>query len=117
MDPWWTDQAAGWIGGGLGGLIGLLGAGFGVAAGLLAPRGKGRPIVKALGVAMLALGGASLITGVVALFAAQPYHVYYPLLLIGFIGVLVAGINLPIVLVRYRQAEARRLGAEELRRT
>ncbi len=114
---WWTPQEAGWIGGGLGGVIGVLGAGLGVAAGLLVNKGKGKPLILALLALMLAVGVASLLAGLIALTARQPYHVSYPLLLIGGISTLVAGINAPVILARYRQADARRLDAEQLRRS
>lgn len=114
---WWTPSEAGWIGGGLGGLIGILGACFGVAAGLLVNRGKGKPIVLGLMSLMLIVGLASAIAGITAVLSGQPYHVCYPLLLIGGIGTLVAGINAPVILIRYRQAEARKLEAQQLRRS
>ncbi len=117
MDPWWTQQTAGLIGGALGGGIGLLGAGLGVIAGYGAPKGKGKPAVLAILGAMLGLGALALVAGVAGVFLGQPYHVYYPLLLIGGIGSLVGGINAPIILRRYQQAEARKLDAEELRRS
>lgn len=117
MDPWWTVQQAGWIGGSLGATLGLLGGAFGMTAGFLAPKGKGKVAVLSLIGVILGLGVLSLVAGIVALIASQPYHVYYPLLLIGGIGSIVAGVNLPVILARYRQAEARRLDAAELRRT
>jgi len=48
---------------------------------------------------------------------AQPYAVWYPLLLAGCLDVMVFSILLPIILRGYRQAEARQLEAEELRRS
>lgn len=116
MDPWWTEQTAAWLGAGGGSALGVLGGAFGVTAGLLVPKGKGKPIVVGLGALMIGVGLISLIAGIVALAAAQPYHVFYPLLLIGGIATLVMGINLPVILKRYRQAEARKVSAEELRR-
>ncbi|MEZ6235810.1 MAG: hypothetical protein R3B68_16625 [Phycisphaerales bacterium] len=113
---WWTQQAAGWIGGGVGAGIGLLGGLIGVLGGLCVPKGKAKPLVLALFAIMIGAGAISLIAGVVALIDSQPYHVFYPLLLIGLIACGVGGGNLPFVLKAYRQAEARRMDAEELRR-
>jgi hypothetical protein len=45
----------------------------------------------------------------------QPYHVWYPLVLIGGILTLVMGPLLPVVRLRYRQAEQRKLDAAGLR--
>jgi hypothetical protein len=47
----------------------------------------------------------------------QPYHVWYPLALAGFILTFVCGGLLPVLLLRYRQAEARRMQAQDLRRS
>ncbi len=116
MTEWWSAQVAGMIGGigggGLGSLCGLLGA----LAGWLAPQGKGKALVLGGFGLMILIGVASLCVGIVALTLGQPYHVWYPLCLIGFILSLVPGILLPVIRMRYRQAEARRLEAEQLRR-
>lgn len=116
MTEWWSSQMAGLIGGigggGLGSLCGL----FGALGGWLAPQGKGKPLILGGFIAMVLIGVASLGTGVVALSIGQPYHVWYPLCLIGFILTLVPGLLLPVFHMRYRHAEARRLQAEELRR-
>jgi hypothetical protein len=59
----------------------------------------------------------SLAAGVAAVMLAQPYHVWFPALLIGAILTFVMGPLLPLAVRGYRQAEARRMEAEELRRT
>ena len=57
------------------------------------------------------VGVASLAAGVAALSLAQPYAVYYPLLLIGTITAAL-GLALPRVLVkRYEEFELRRMQA------
>jgi uncharacterized membrane-anchored protein len=65
---------------------------------------------------LVVLGITCLIAGLVAVFAHQPYHVFYPLLLIGAILTFVMGGLLPMVLIRYRQAEARKMDANLLRK-
>jgi len=52
---------------------------------------------------------ASLVVGVVALVTAQPYAVYYPLLLIGIILVVVFGKMRGSLSARYEQLELKRM--------
>lgn len=115
MNAWWTAQQAGLIGGIGGGAIGMAGAMVGSLS-FLVVRGKAKPLMLGLFLAMIALGLCLLGAGVVALIQSQPYHVFYPLLLGGFIATCVFGALLPVILIRYRQADVRRLEAEQLRR-
>ena len=117
MTPWWTSQQAGLIGGIAGSVVGVLGGIAGTLAGTLAPRGKARGFVMGLFVSMLAAGIVTLAVGIVAVAIGQPYAVWYPLVLLGGIMSIVTASILPGVRMRYRQAEARRLEAAELRRT
>jgi hypothetical protein len=117
MDPWWTAQQAGLFGAIGGSAIGVLGALLGTVGGIGAPRGKCKgPVFSLIGIA-LGLGALSLVAGVVAVIAGQPYHVFYPLLLGGGITSVVFGAALPVFQARYRQADMRRLDAESLRRS
>lgn len=116
MEPWWTAQQAGVIGGIGGAAIGMVGAAIGSMSFLIV-RGKGKPVIVGAMVAMIVLGVVLLTAGVIAAVKGQPYHVYYPLLLGGFISACVFGALTPMVITRYRAAEARRLQAEELRRS
>lgn len=116
MEPWWTAQQAGMIGGIGGAAIGMAGAAIGSMSFLIA-RGKGKPVIVGAMVAMVVLGAVLLTAGVVAAIKGQPYHVLYPLLLGGSISIGVFGALTPMVITRYRAAEARRLQAEELRRS
>lgn len=117
MNPWWSSETAVWfgiIGGGVGGpLIGSLGA----AMGILAPRGKCKGFIVGTQSAFAGIGALLLLGGIVAVIAGQPYHVYYPALITGFVAAAVMGGLLPVTLARYRQAEKRKLDAEEFRRT
>lgn len=116
MTPWWDESATTIVivvGAGLGATAGILGA----ASGTLAPRGIGRGPVVTLHSLYVLTGLVSLAAGIVAVVSGQPYRVYYPLLLIGFILSVVMTPLLPILLIRYRQAEHRRLEAEEIRRS
>lgn len=117
MDPWWTAQQAGWFGAIGGSTLGILGGILGTLGGFCAPRGKCKGLVFSLIGIMLSLGAVSLVAGIVAVIAGQPYHVFYPLLLLGGITTFVVGALLPVFMARYRQADMRRLEAEELRRS
>ena len=116
MTPWWSAIEGTWFGAIGGSLVGVIGGTIGTAAGLLAPRGRGRRAVLACYAVLIAAGAAMLAVGLYAVLAGQPYHVWYPLVLIGGIVTLVMSLTLPGVRARYRQAEARRMDAEALRR-
>jgi hypothetical protein len=116
MIPWWTDQEAGLIGGIAGSVVGVLGGILGTVAGLCVPRGKCKGLVYGLASLIVGVGIISLIVGVAALLLGQPYCVYYPLLLIGIVCTLLMGCGIPVIGHRYREAEHRRLDAEEFRR-
>ncbi len=60
--------------------------------------------------------GVALGAGLTALITGQPYGVWYALLLPGAILSVLMVCFTPMVLMRYRQAEHRRLEAEEFRR-
>lgn len=113
---WWTAQQAGIIGGIGGAAIGMVGAAIGSMSFLIV-RGKGKPVIVGVMASMVLLGVVLLVAGVVAAVQGQPKHVYYPLLLGGFIASCVFGTLTPVVVMRYRAAEVRRLQAEELRRS
>jgi MFS family permease len=115
MTEWWTTQTGTLIGALGGGGLGALGGMLGACAGVLAPRGRGRAFVLGSMMAMAALGLVLLIAGIVAVVGGQPHHVYYPLLLIGAVLTLVIGPLIPVVRLRYAQAEQRRLEAQSLR--
>ena len=106
---WWSDRAAGLIGGLGGALIGCLG-------GLIAwfvSRGKARAFVVVVTVLLLCLGTLCALTGVLAVALGQPYAVYFPLLL-G--GVLLLGIFIPALLKyhkRYEDVELRRMASAD----
>ena len=104
------DRAAGLIGGVAGSLVGCLGALIGV----LASRGRAKRFV-ATAIVSLAIGGAlAFAAGVVALSRSQPYAVYYPLLLIGFLAVVIPLGLRPSIRRRYEEIELRRMRARDL---
>lgn len=104
---WWSASLAGRYGGVLGSCLGILGA----AIGILSTMHTTRLLIFALFAVGLAGSGIFLVAGLVGVCMQQPWHVYYPLLLIGIIGVSVLGGNLWNVLHRYRGDELRRIAA------
>jgi hypothetical protein len=113
-DPNTFGMMYGAIGGGVGGTLGGL---LGAAAGYLAPRGKGRGFVLGAMGLFVALGVVQLVLGIIAVSTGQPYGIWYPMLLCGFIMSVVIGCLIPVVRSRYSQAERRRLDAEAIRRS
>lgn len=102
---WFGDRRAGLIGAIGGTVIGLWGA----LIGILASRGKARGFVLGSANALLVVGIASLVGGVAAVATAQPYAVYYPLLLIGIILVVVFGKLRGNLSARYEQLELQKM--------
>lgn len=110
MQDWWTPETAAYIGAygvAIGGtLYGVVGGGIG---GVLAARGMGRSFVLGVHVAALAFGVVMALSAVVALVAGQPYHVWYPLALPGFLFTVLPICLIPVIRSRYASAEQQRL--------
>jgi hypothetical protein len=79
-------------------------------------RGKGKRFMIGLFGFMISLGVCLTIAGVIALIQKQPFHVHSPLFLGALVTLAVFGPMLPVILARYRQAESRRMEAEQFRR-
>ena len=104
---WWGDREGGMLGGALGGFFGVCGA----LVGALAALGRARGAVLAMLSLMIAVGLAALVAGVVAVSMRQPYPVFYPLLLTGFVGTLVPALLSGHIRKRYEELELRRMSA------
>ena len=116
VTPWWTN--GGMVGGIMGSAVGILGGGiYGPLVGVCAPRGIMKGFVMGYHFAMLALGVVLLGTGLVAVSIGQPYAVWYPLVLCGGLMSVLMTMFTPMLRTRYRQAEHRKLEAEEFRRS
>lgn len=115
MTPWWTEQAAGLIGGLMGGGVGVMGGVLGSVIGYCAPRGIARTAVLGLLYACVVVGVGLVIAFAVALFMGQPWYVSGALALPGFILTVVIGTLIPVVRMRYAQAESRRMSAAGIR--
>ena len=107
---WWSNRQAGLIGGIGGSVFGCLGALVGVVGG----RGRARRFVLGLLLAMAGCGAACLAVGIVAAVKSQPYHVYYPLLLLGGLLVVIPLGLLPVMKRRYAQLELRKMSAMDV---
>ena len=106
---WWTDR--GIIGGIGGSLLGVLGA----AIGILCSKGRSRSLVIGTMVTLAVIGAVVLLLGLWALFAGQPYGVYYPLLLTGGLDAVIFGALIRVARRRYAEIELRRMGAADMR--
>jgi hypothetical protein len=114
VTPWWSAQHSIWIGALGGSGVGLLGAILGPAMGILIPKGKGRAFILPSLLVMAILGGCVEVVGIAAVIQRQPYHVWYPLVLLGAICLCVM---LPLYFVakaRYRAIEVNRMEARDL---
>jgi hypothetical protein len=115
-EPWFDPATFGALYGGIvGGGGGTVGGLLGALAGVLAPQGKGRPLVLGGMWAFVAFGLANLGLGVYALYDGQPYGIWFGLLMGGLVFTIVMGGLIPVVRLRYRQAEGRHLQAENFR--
>lgn len=106
MDPWWTAQQAGLLGGVAGVFGGLLGAFAGLAGAYLVPRGVGGRTVMAVMVGAATLGIALLSFGSLAIVVGQPFHVYFFVLVMGAVLYFVFLPLIPEILSRYRVIES-----------
>lgn len=104
---WWSGQTAGWIGGGLGSLIGILAA----LVAFLIQKGASPLTLRSILAIELLLGLISTAIGLVALLASQPYHVYYPPLLIGILTCVLVAINEFKLRRHAREIELRKMHA------
>ena len=117
-NPWFDPITFGaWFGAIAGGGLGTLGGLLGAAAGILAPRGKGKRIVITAWIALIITGVLMLLFGGYAWTAGQPWVIWYGPVLCGVILTVVMGGLLPMIRARYRQAEHRRIDADGLRAT
>jgi hypothetical protein len=108
---WWGDRVGGFVGGGAGGAVGILGA----LVAWLGSTGRARRFVLGLTTCVIGAGVVTFLVGAVAWSKGQPYAVYYPLLLIGVISPVVFGAALRTLRKRYEAQELRRMRALDVR--
>lgn len=101
-DAWFDPNTFGAYYGAIGGGgTGLLGGIVGTLCGILIPKGKGRRLIMRLMIGAVVLGVVQLIFGVAALILGQPYGIWYPPTLCGFISAVVFGAGIPVIRRRY----------------
>lgn len=116
MTPWFTDQELGWAGAIFGTSLGILGGVYGGLCAYLVPRAKGRRLIEFVGWLGASIGGAALMFGFIALAKGQPFGVWWLGINIGIVCTpLFTIFNLWLVPRIYGEAEARRLGAAQIR--
>ena len=106
-NAWWSDRAAGMVGGIGGGVLGCLGG----LLGWLAWKGQARRFVVAASWVLIGLGVALGLGAVVALSEKQPYAVWFPLVLGGVLLLGIIPFRLRNFLKHYEDLELRRMTA------
>lgn len=101
---------AAWLGAG----VGLSGGVMGILVGRFAPKGQLKHLVLCLIAFFLTAGALSLGVGLYALLAGQPFHVWYPFVLIGAILTGVYAPNWSGVKSTYRKAELNKMALKDL---
>lgn len=104
------DQTAGLWGGIAGGVVGSVGA----LIGILTSLGRARRVVSVATTGLVIGGTVAFIMGAIELARSQPYAVYYPLLLIGFLATVVPLGLRPSIRKRYDEIELRAMRAHDL---
>lgn len=116
VDAWWSEPQANTIGPFILGSFGLFALSLYATVGYLGWRGTGRSYVIAGSVLMSILSALALILGLfVLLLTEQPWHVWFPPCISGFIGIIVFGPMPWFALIVHRHFEQRQLGAGLLR--
>jgi len=115
-EPWFSEKVAIYFGSFGGAAIGVFGGILGAAAGMLAPKGKGRSFILNSMLGLGCLGIVFAVVGVVAVVMGQPYAIYYPFLLLGLLLTTVMFAVRPAIRQRYAEAEQRKVEAAALRR-
>ena len=118
MEPWVDPIRFGtWYGGLGGGLLGLSAGVLGAVTAVLAPKGKSRSFILGAFTLMKWVGLVNLVVGIYAVYERQPYEIWYPLLLIGFLFPLLFSLLRPIVRKRYEEVEQQPMSAGTLQQT
>lgn len=115
-EPWFDPNTFGaWFGSIAGGGLGTLGGLLGALSGTLAPRGKAKGFILGAFYTLIGIGIALLAVGIYAYAVGQPWGIWYGPVLCGSIVTIVTGSLLPVIHMRYREAEQRRIDADGVR--
>lgn len=110
-EPWFDPNMYAWL---PGTVLGVVGGLIGSLVGVLAPRGIGKQAMYAAFAAMIGISALFLVAAIVALATGQPYGVWYGLGLPGLLCLVLFSSLVPVLRLRYREAELRRLNAANL---
>ncbi len=113
MVEWFTEQQAGTIGGIIGTCIGLWGGLIGCLAAFCVRKGLKKLLFSLVGIC-IAAGILLMITGLIALFTKQPYHVWYIFILPGFLAAGIPASLFPTIRKRFTEHEMRQIQAKDL---
>jgi hypothetical protein len=112
------DATSAWQGGRwagvAGGVCGILGGLWGAIAGMLASRGRARRLVLAGTTMIAAASGLLLLSGATLYLRGATWHIWFPAVNMGLVGLLVFGIGFFVIRQRYEEAERRRMLAMDL---
>lgn len=99
----------------MGASIGILAGIWGAVSGTQAPRGKHRKLVLNSGIGLMVVGALCLIVAILALCTHQPYHVWYPFLLVGVLLSTMLPLLYRSVKKTYTNAELRKMSIDDMR--
>lgn len=109
-EPWFEP----WMGGFIGAAFGIFGGLYGTIIGVCAPRGLAKGLCYGLHFGGLLAGVAMILTAVAALSTGQPWPIWFAFLLPGILALVILGPLTPILKIRFREAEERRMSAGDL---
>jgi len=113
MEQWFDERTAGLIGGILGTALGITGGVLGSLSGICVQKGWKKPIYTIIAITIAVCSVLSII-GLVALISKQPYHVWFPLLLCGLLGIAILTMLIPVMRKRFTEYELRKMQAKDL---
>lgn len=109
---WWSDRTGGLIGGVAGALLGVY---IGCVLAPLTAKGRARTFTLSSFTLLGTCAVVCVIAGLIAMLGSQPYAVYYPLLLLGLMGIFFGFGGLLAALRQYRDHELRKMTALDVR--
>ncbi len=105
-----VTRVGAWAGALAGAVVGCIGA----LIGLLTSLGRARRFVIASAISLIALGVGAFVAGIIAFAWSQPYSLFYPLLLVGFLACIIPLGLLSSIRRRYEEIELRTMRAHDL---
>lgn len=111
---WFDTNIAIWIGALGGSAFGIWGGLLGMFSQSCAKKGKHRKLITGLICGTFVVGIVALVFGLVALISGQPYHIWYPLTLIGGIICFVLPCMYHTASKIYNQAELNKMQLQDM---